>query len=145
MFYKQEKRKVQLKFPKGEGRTKQSFRSQCNINDIMKKYEKTGLIEHIKQGGTYGDFTQPLDYHGALNEITKATASFMTLPANLRKRFDNDPAKLISFLADEKNRTEAEELGLVARPKEVPVDPKTTKIPKDPKKADPVDPKLPKT
>jgi len=36
----------------------------------------------------------------------------MALPSDVRKRFSNDPAELIDFLADKKNDEEAIKLGL---------------------------------
>lgn len=39
----------------------------------------------------------------------------MSLPAELRKRFRNDPGMLLAFLEDPQNRAEAESLGLVDR------------------------------
>lgn len=118
----------------GKSRAKQSFKAQCDINTIMKKYEKTGLIDHVKTGGTYGDFTQVTDYHTALNQIQAAEEAFMTLPASLRGRFENDPAQLISFLEDPKNKKEAISLGLVEAPAEQPLQAKT-EVMEDPLKA----------
>jgi hypothetical protein len=63
----------------------------------------------------------------------------MALPANIRSRFDNDPAKLIDFMENPANREEAESLGLVNKSEPVPValldatgtgDSKTTKTQK---------------
>ena len=62
----------------------------------------------------YGDFTTVADFHAAQNIIAEATQSFDLLPAALRKRFDNDPAKLLEFLEDDSNREEAIKLGLVS-------------------------------
>ena len=45
----------------------------------------------------------------------------MALPSRVRRRFDNDPAELMEFLADEANREEAVMLGLIE--KEEPVQP----------------------
>ena len=104
----------------GESRTKQSFKKQSDINVIMKKYERTGLITHTKQNGAYGDFSDVKDYHAALNAIYEANEGFMTLPASLRKRFGNDPAQLIEFLNDANNLEEAVELGLVEKPVKAP-------------------------
>ena len=43
----------------------------------------------------------------------------MTLPADLRKRFSNDPGQLLSFLENEDNRAEAIKLGLVNAPQDI--------------------------
>ena len=37
------------------GRTRQSMRDECDINAIMRKYIKTGAIDHVnKYSGEYG-------------------------------------------------------------------------------------------
>jgi len=115
---------------KGESRTKQQFKLECDINTIMKKYEKTGLITHVKEGGTYGDFTNVSDYHSALNQVIEADEAFMTLPASTRKKFNNDAAQMIAFLDDPKNDEEAIKLGLKAKPIQDPV------LPQEPVKTD---------
>lgn len=95
--------------------TKQSFRDQCDINIILKNYENTGMISHTnKSQGTYGDFTGISDYQSSLNAVITAQNSFNELPAGLRKYFDNDPAKLIQFISDDKNYDQAYKLGLIS-------------------------------
>lgn len=118
---KTERRRVQFK-TKGPTLTKQAMRDACDINRIMKRYQKTGLIEHVKQGGTYGDFTDVKSYHEAMNQVLAANEAFMTLAAELRARFNNDPSKMIEFLTDPANIKEAEELGLIEKKKR-PVSP----------------------
>lgn len=98
----------------GIGRTDQSFQKQCDINQIMVKYQKTGLIDHVSQhGGNYGDFTSASDYHTAMNQINEAQAAFDSLPSSLRKRFDNDPYEFLKFVQEESNIDEMRELGLI--------------------------------
>lgn len=100
-------------------RTKQSFRDECDINTIMKKYAATGLVSHVKKyGGQYGDFTEFGDYQESLNIIIDAQSMFMSLPAKLRSRFSNDPAVFLDFVGNPSNRDEMVSLGLV---KAVPV------------------------
>lgn len=107
-------------------KTKQSMAAACDINNIMVRYEKTGLIDHVKQGGSYGDFSNVQDYHASMNAVLEANEAFMTLPAKLRKEFNNDPSQLIEFMNDPKNKEKAEELGLIEKIKEVPVNPPPT-------------------
>lgn len=96
---------------------KQSFKDECDINTIMKKYQTTGLVSHVNSiVGSYGDYTNVADYQLHLNQVLAANEAFMELPAAIRKRFDNDPAHLLSFLQDEKNRDEAIRLGLIDPP-----------------------------
>ena len=38
--------------------TKQSFADECDINNIMKRYIKDGVVNHLNTyQGNYGDFT----------------------------------------------------------------------------------------
>lgn len=115
----------QVRFP-SPSMAKQSFKAECDINTIMSKYQKTGLIDHVQRvQGSYGDFTSVQDYQLSLNQVMDAHEAFMELPAAVRRRFDNDPAHLMSFLQDPNNRDEAVRLGLVEppstpQPKEAP-------------------------
>lgn len=97
-----------------ESLTVQSAKDQCDINKLISRYQKTGQLPPVAHtNGVYGDFSGVKDYHTAMNAILSAQESFQTLSAEVRKRFDNDPAKLLSFLNDPKNDAEAIKLGLV--------------------------------
>lgn len=97
--------------------TDQSGQRESDINYIMAKYEKTGLITHMaKNQGKFMDVSNVPDYQTMLAQIQEAESAFMTLPATTRLKFQNDPGQLISFLQDEKNRDEAIKLGLVNPP-----------------------------
>jgi len=91
-----ERKRVQITF-RGVGRTKQSFAKECDINNIMKRYEKDGIVNHFnKYGGMYGDFTGITDYASAVERIERMQEDFMRLPASVRERFANDPGQLVS-------------------------------------------------
>lgn len=81
----------------GSGRTHQSFRDECNINNIMSRFEKTGIIEHTaKHQGYYGDLTQgPQDFRQALEMVREANNAFMELPSRVRKEFENSAAEFL--------------------------------------------------
>lgn len=95
----------------------QHFANEVNINQIIARYRTTGLLTDPLRPATrlaqFGDFSDVVDYQTAQNIIIAADAAFMSLPAVVRKRFDNDPAKYIAFMEDEKNYDEALKLGLV--------------------------------
>lgn len=94
-------------------RTKQSFASECDINRIMKRYVSTGVLPAAGIPGTYGDFTGPTELLDAYELVKKAEAQFASLPSAVRERFRNRPAEFLAFVGDEKNRAEAEKLGLL--------------------------------
>jgi len=93
----------------------QHFKDECDINNILRQFNITGLLPESPLSPRYGDFTGIGDYHTALNRVIAAQDEFEALPAQIRARFDNDPAQLIEFLENSENRPEAEELGLVEK------------------------------
>jgi phage internal scaffolding protein len=97
----------------------QHFKDECDINNILRQFNITGLLPESPLSPRYGDFTGIGDYHTALNRVIAAEDEFMALPAQIRSRFDNDPAKLIDFLENQENKDEAIKLGLV-NPVELP-------------------------
>lgn len=88
-------------------RTKQEFRDECDVNNIMKKYLKTGqLPELIKSNPKYGDFSDVPSFQEAQDRVNFANAQFAALPARVRARFENDPAQFLAFASDERNAQE---------------------------------------
>lgn len=103
----------------GPSRTKQSFKDRVNINKIIARYERTGLIETVtNRGGQYMDVSDLGDFHENLNKVNKAKEAFLSLPANIRNRFRGDPGELLAFLRNPDNRQEAIDLGLLVETKQ---------------------------
>lgn len=107
--------RVRTYFP-NESKTNQGKKNKVSINTIMARYHKAMSVASDPRDGLYGDFSDKASYHEALSRIRDAQNDFDQLSASLRKRFDNNPANLIDFLSDEKNREEAMDLGLISRP-----------------------------
>ncbi len=105
------KLKVPISFPK-KGRTKQSFRDECDINLIMAKYQKTGAIAHVNRHGADYGFATSLDFTEAMRTVTIAQDMFLGLPSSIRSRFGNDPAAFLDFVQDADNEDELIKLGL---------------------------------
>lgn len=114
-------------FTGDKGFTVQADRDDADINKIIARFNKSGVLPPTMKGEPfYGDASDFDDLQGALLKVKAADELFMQYPAELRERFDNDPVKMLDFLADEGNRKEAEELGLVVprpKPAEPPVPP----------------------
>lgn len=109
-------KRVQKMFVK-PSRTKQEFRDQQDVNNIVKRFKKihgVELMTYLKtaSGGQYGDFSGVVDYQTALEQVNRANAAFEALPAILRKRFDNDPAQFLDFCMNPSNLDEMRKLGL---------------------------------
>lgn len=106
-------------------RTKQAFKDECDINNILKQYKATGQLTHVRshaQQGKYDNLPDEVDFQTSLNTVIAAERAFSSLPSKLRNRFHNDPVEFLEFMSDPANQDEAIELGLAtdARPKETP-------------------------
>jgi phage internal scaffolding protein len=114
--------KLRVAIATGDGLTEQNHKDETDINNIVRKYNKTGLIDHLNQfEKQYGDMTG-FDYQDAMNTVAAANTMFEGLPSAIRNQFDNDPAKFINFVDDEANADKLVEMGL-AKPKVItPVD-----------------------
>lgn len=133
--------RVRLQFTtKGPTLTHQSMAAECDINNIMKKWEKTGILEHKNNfNGEYGDFTNvPIDYHESMNQVLAANDMFETLPAKIRKQFGNDPGQFLDFATDPENNQKMIDMGLKGQVIELIDDEKPPKksAPTEPKKGD---------
>lgn len=128
---------VQIAFAE-QGRTKQSFRDECDINNIMAKFIKTGVTTHINtHGGQYFD-CEAIDFREALEVIQNAEDMFMDLPAVVRRSFSNDPAEFLEFVQNPANADKLAEMGLTgAPPKDAAPIPKIEAAPQEKQKNSP--------
>lgn len=96
-----------------ETETQQSFVDECDINQIVARFQQTGIFTHLsKYEGDYGEFTDVTDYQTAMNVVTMANEMFLELPSSVRERFLNDPARFLSFVDDPANQDEMVKMGL---------------------------------
>ena len=110
-------KRVQIDFSDAPAMTKQAPKDECDINRIMAKYEKDGLLDHLNtHQGDYGDFVDFNDYHSSLNAIHAAQNAFMSIPPAIRAKFNNDAAQFLEFTQDPKNLDQMVDLGLARRP-----------------------------
>lgn len=106
--------------------TKQSFARETDINEIMKKYTKTGLLDPSQlatRQAQFADVSEIGDFQQCQEIVQNAQKAFMTLPAELRSRFDNEPAKLLDFCANDENKEEAIKLGIISKPSKTTPEP----------------------
>lgn len=92
------------------------MRQECDINNIIKKFNQTGQVHHLAEAlPFYGDVTEIKDLRSALEVARQAEENFMQMPSSIREKFNNDPGQLIDFLNDGRNYKQALELGLIER------------------------------
>lgn len=95
--------------------TKQEHKDECDINRIMSRALRTGVLPGSAPVGRYGDFSQATDYQAALDTLMRAEEQFGHLPAATRDRFENDPSKFLAWIhSDAANLEEAHKLGLLS-------------------------------
>ena len=103
--------RVSLRCPKGT-RTKQEFKKECDVNNIVKRYGIDRLRAHAEAfGAKYGVMSND-QYQHSLMVIREAETLFNELPSKLRQKFGGDPGKFIEFMENDENRQEAKELGI---------------------------------
>lgn len=101
-------------FSSAPSMTEQHHKDEVDINRIVSRALRTGLDPSlIKSFGKYADCTEVGDFFSAQLKYREGIESFEKLPSKIRTRFNNDPAQLLGFLCDKKNRAEAEKLGLI--------------------------------
>ena len=108
---------VHFDLEKDPDRTDQSHKDQCDINRILDKAKRTGVVTHLNtHGHSYGDFTD-FDYEDAQIQIAKANSIFYDLGAEVRREFGNSPKAFFEFVNNPENKDKlAERLPQLAEP-----------------------------
>lgn len=103
--------------------TKQSHVAECDINNIVRDFMRTGQMTHLNtmaQQGMYADLTNAPDFQEALHQVQRAEQAFATLPAKLRNELGNDPSRFLDYLADPANLEKLYDWGIAIRPETPP-------------------------
>lgn len=98
--------------PVGIEPAQQQFKDDCDINSIMRRFQKTGAFDHVSAYQPEYGIATPLDLHTAMNIVTRAQQMFDALPSGLRRKFNGDARELLEFVQNPDNEAAAEELGL---------------------------------
>ncbi len=107
-------KKINQPSPVGKiSKTKQSFKDECDINNIMAKYQKTGLIDHFSANKARYGFAPAADFRESLEIVHEAETLFRGLPSKIRRKFEESPEKFLAFCEDPDNRSEMALLGLL--------------------------------
>lgn len=94
-------------------RAQQHFKDQVNINNIIRRYKKTGQLPILNdRKGMYMDVTSAQGYFESLTKVAQANQAFEALPSHLRLRFNNDPGALLDFIHNPNNFEEGVKLGI---------------------------------
>lgn len=100
----------------GPSLTRQEFAEECDINSLMARYDAHvigGPGNLVPAVPMYFDFAAaPQTLLEFLTFMDGAQAQFMSLPANVRKEFDNDAKLFVDFASDPENLEQMRSWGL---------------------------------
>lgn len=104
-------------------RAVQEMEVESNINTIVERFGLTGVMPVGMKLPSYEDFSscEVFDFRSAVEAVHEAEVTFMSMPAAVRERFNNDPQQFLVFVTDEKNLPEMEKLGLLKKKPEAPI------------------------
>lgn len=103
------------KLVKEPSMTKQEFKAECDINNIIKAYQVTGIISHMNtkaQEGAFIDLPDPIDFQESLAIVANAQMAFAALPSSIRNQFENDPERFLAYVQDPANKEQLITWGL---------------------------------
>jgi len=84
-------------------KTKQSFKDEVDVNNIIRRFQKTGELPAASRVPRYEDFSNVPSYQDALNFVAGVNDAFLELPSRIRNQFSNDPGAYLDFVSDPKN------------------------------------------
>lgn len=121
-FYRPQRRRIQKDCGK-ELMTKQSHKAECDIHNILRQFQRTGIITHVQTARpTYEDLPSDVDFQQALNIMREAQDAFAGLPSAVRSYFDNDPERFLAAFHDPRQEQKLRDFGLLnAKPPEAAV------------------------
>lgn len=113
----------------GPSMTRQEFAEDADVNNIVKRYDAhmADPTRSIREP-IYYDFTvMPETLMDAMTVLQDGEKAFMTLPASVRKEFDNNPAAFVDYASDPGNVDQMREWGL-AKPLPEPEKPMRVEV-----------------
>lgn len=106
--------RVALTFDPDSSRTHQQFKKDCDINHIMARYVKTGVINNVNIKAPQYGIVPSVTFQEAMLLVANAQDTFDALPAEIRKEFGHDPGAFMDFVLDPENGDQLVEMGLAA-------------------------------
>jgi len=82
-------------------RTKQSYKDECDINMILKRFGVTGTVEANVRTPLQADFVASMTFQDAMNAMVSARESFDKMPDAGTCRWDSQKVELINAVIGE--------------------------------------------
>jgi len=98
----------------GESMTKKSHKKECDINNIMAKYFRTGQITHVnKKQGVYMDTSGVGDFVTVNKKLNMVKGAFESLAEDVKKAFNGSWTEFARQIQDPANHARFVELGIL--------------------------------
>jgi len=113
------RKSVVLVCPEEENRTEQHHKDEVNINNIVKRHgheliAKTAALQQFKYDDVVGN-----DFQETMNIIIKAQDSFQSVPSDIRKQFNNNPAEFMDYIHNPENKEQLVAWGMMEPEQEI--------------------------
>lgn len=101
--------------------TQQQFKDEADINYIVSMYDSSGVMPTFHGDGqpaqpVFGDFASlPDNAQEMYNRMIEAKNNFDSLPLEVRKRFNYDPAAFLDFVDNPENLDDLVAMGLATK------------------------------
>lgn len=107
-----------------KSKTNQRWKDKADIKHIVKMNRRASIQQHNpnlvqQRTDVIETFDTSQTYHDQMNQCRNFTNEFNRLPGDVQQRFDHNPGKLIDFVRNPENNTEAIKLGLLPKPSTV--------------------------
>ena len=102
----------------GESQTQQQFKDECDINNVVRQFAKTGHIHHLNNSEPNYGLADSTTYHDAMNIVVQAQQEFDAMPSEIRAKFGHSPENFLSFVENPDNAQELYDMGIINTPPE---------------------------
>lgn len=96
----QKRLRVQISFAKSPSLTKQYFKDECDINNVVNKFAQTGQIPNLNNMEPQYGNSPDMDLKTALDSVFELKAEFANLTTQEKAQFSNNPEIYAQFLSD---------------------------------------------
>lgn len=97
-------------FTTGPDMAVQSEKDACDVNKIVERALRTGIMPVSTAQALYADVSNAVDYQSAVEMTLRAQEQFDALPVKTRNQFDNDVGKFLAFAEKAENKDAVIEL-----------------------------------
>lgn len=104
----------EIRLEKRVSMTQQHHAKNTNINAILRRFERTGVLPMRTAQPLQGPVPDVESFHDAMNTVIKGRQAFDQLPSKIREEFGNSPEAFLHAFGDETQHERLRELKLMA-------------------------------